>query len=350
VDALSLAIEPLKDPRWAHFVESHPGSSVFHTTAWLEALYRTYGYSSVVYTDEPPGVELKSGVPFCHINSWLTGSRFVSVPFADHCEPLVESPTTLIGLCSRLLQPPLSSQHAYVEMRPLQLLPGLGQPWEPGSVYHWHRIDLSPSLPILFRNCHRDSVQRKIRRAEREHLQYESGRSEALLTAFYRLLLLTRRRHGIPPQPITWFRNLIACFGNALTIRVASMSGQPAAAILTLRHKNTLVYKYGCSDVRMNKYGGTHLLFWRAIEEAKEENLLTFDLGRTDIANEGLTTFKNRWGAISEPLIYHRLPLSVRSDSGKISKMVTGFGKKLLPYLPDTVFVAIGELLYRHAG
>src|ERR1035438_9024202 len=82
-------IQPLLDTRWDRFVKKHADSSVFHTTAWLDALYRTYGYRPVVYTDAPPGCELASGVPFCHVDSWLTGRRLVSVPFSDHCDPLV---------------------------------------------------------------------------------------------------------------------------------------------------------------------------------------------------------------------------------------------------------------------
>ena len=105
------------------------------------------------------------------------------------------------------------------------------------------------------------STQRKILRAEKEGLIYKSGRSEELLGAFWDLFLMTRRRRLVPPQPRMWFRNLIDCFGEALQIRVAFKTRQPVASILTLRHKDTLVYKYGCSDERFHSLGGTQLLF-----------------------------------------------------------------------------------------
>jgi CelD/BcsL family acetyltransferase involved in cellulose biosynthesis len=346
-------IQPLLDTRWDRFVKKHADSSVFHTTAWLDALYRTYGYRPVVYTDAPPGCELASGVPFCRVDSWLTGRRLVSVPFSDHCDPLVSGTADLAELCSRLIGGDGPKRPGYVEIRPVRALRNPAQPWESTSRYCLHILDLSPDLATLFRNCHKDSTQRKVRRAEREGLRYESGRSEALLNAFYRLLMLTRRRHEIPPQPLAWFRNLIDCFGEALAIRVASKNGQPVAAILTLRHKETLVYKYGCSDDRMNSLGGTHLLFWRAIEEAKAENILRFDLGRSDIANEGLITFKNRWGAIAQPLVYLRLSRSVRPSASTftgIDHQAKEFGKRILPHLPDSIFAAIGKALYRHMG
>jgi hypothetical protein len=95
---------------------------------------------------------------------------------------------------------------------------------------------------------HKDCVQRAIRRGEWERLKYDVGRSEELLRSLNHLTVLTRRRQQLPPQPLTWFRNLIRCMGNRLAIHVGSKDGQPVATILTLRHKGTVTYEYGCSD------------------------------------------------------------------------------------------------------
>jgi hypothetical protein len=35
---------------------------------------------------------------FCRVRSWLTGRRSISLPFSDHCEPLVESHEALAGV------------------------------------------------------------------------------------------------------------------------------------------------------------------------------------------------------------------------------------------------------------
>ena len=83
-------LNPLTDQRWSALVEQHLDASVFHTRGWLEALRRTYGYEPVVYTTCPPGNELTNGIVFCKIRSWVTGNRLVSLPFSDHCQPLVD--------------------------------------------------------------------------------------------------------------------------------------------------------------------------------------------------------------------------------------------------------------------
>src|SRR5262249_26306738 len=145
-----------------------------------------------------------------------------------------------------------------------------------------------------------------IRRAEREGLTYQDGRSQALLSHFYDLLVLSRRRQKLAPQPLSWFRNLIALMGDRLCIRVALKEGRPVASILTLRYQKTPVYKYGCADGRYNNLGGMPLLFWRAIQEAKREGLTVLDLGRSDWDNPGLIAFKDRWGAGRTSIAYWR--------------------------------------------
>src|SRR5438067_1875924 len=83
-------IDPVSDPRWSEFLQTNRGASVFHTAGWMDALRRTYGYEPVAYTTSPPCTMLDNGWVFCRVRSWLTGRRLVSLPFSDHCDPLVQ--------------------------------------------------------------------------------------------------------------------------------------------------------------------------------------------------------------------------------------------------------------------
>jgi lipid II:glycine glycyltransferase (peptidoglycan interpeptide bridge formation enzyme) len=341
-------LNPLKDSRWQAFVENHPDGSVFHSTHWLEALSRTYGYEPVVYTTTPPGQSLTNGLVFCRVRSWLSGSRLVSLPFSDHCQPLVDA-QDMAELIDCLKASRHSKRWKYIEFRPLYPEDTARSPDVTRSeFYSLQVLDLGPSLDTLFGNFHKSCVQRKIHRAEREKLSYEEGRSYELLKKFYDLLLLTRRRHGLPPQPLVWFRNVVACLGNRLLIRLASKDGQPVASIVTIQYKDVLVYKYGCSDSRFNNLGGTSLLFWRAIQDAKRGGLLKYDLGRSETDNSGLVTFKENWGALSKPLEYYRLPAQrpFHLNSGWRSRVARG----VFSLMPDTLLAATGRLLYRHIG
>jgi hypothetical protein len=341
-------LNPLQDLRWQRFVDHHPRASLFHTTCWLEALRRTYGYEPVVYTTTPPGKELSNGLVFCLIRSWLSGGRLVSLPFSDHCEPLAVG-DDLAELMDWLKATRHRKRWKYVELRPVS-------PNEhahncdviKSETFSLQVLDLKPNLDTLFHNFHKSCVQRKIHRAERENLAYEAGRSDELIKKFYDLLLLTRRRHGLPPQPLVWFRNAVTSLGSRLLIRVASKQGQPVAGIVTIQYRDTLVYKYGASDSRFNNLGGNSLLFWRSIQDAKRDGLVKFDFGRSEPDNSGLVTFKQNWGAVSRPLEYYRLP--ARQPFHLYSGWRTRLAKSVFSIMPDSLFTATGKLLYRHIG
>jgi len=236
----------------------------------------------------------------------------------------------------------------YVELRPLFGTENFHSDLVKSGSFSLQTLDLRPDLDVLFRNFHKSCIQRKIHRAERERLTYEEGRSDAHLAQFYELMLLTRRRHGLPPQPVVWFRNVLRCLGTDILIRIASKDGRPIASMLTMQFKDVLVYKYGCSDSRFNRLGGNSLLFWKAIQNAKRAGHRTFDLGRSETDNLGLISFKENWGATSIPLDYYRQP--VQQPAPFISGWRSRFAKSVFSIMPNSVLSATGKLLYRHIG
>ncbi len=166
---------------------------------------------------------------------------------------------------------------------------------------------------------------------------------------FRHLLLLTRRRHQLPPQPASWFHNIINCLGDHVTIHVVSRNAAPVASILTLTYKNRIVYKYGCSDAQFNAMGGTALLFWKAIQQAKSAGIEEFDLGRSGYEDLGLIAFKEHLGAASSELAYYRNP-SLKPRLGQQKQRMSLLQLQALSHLPDPLFAGVGHLLYRHMG
>ena len=308
---------------------------------------RTYGYEPRALTTAAPGEDLSNGLVFCRIDSWLTGRRIVSLPFSDHCQTLAESETEFACLLAALKRDAGVSKARHLEIRPIALPGSAPLDLAKTATFCLHRLDLRPCVEELFRHFHKDCTQRKIRRAEREALDCEEGRTESLADRFYHLLLLTRRRQQLPPQPRAWFRNLAASMGDRLKIRLASRNGQPVASILTLQHKSTLVYKYGCSDKNFANLGGMQLLFWKAIQDAKRDGLSEFDLGRSDWDNQGLIDFKSRWGAAQSSLTYWRCPAP---PIAKTHGWTMQIAKQVFAHLPDSCLTAAGNLLYKHVG
>ena len=340
-------LDPMSDSRWDDLVASHPSASVFHRRGWLKALAGTYGYRPIVLTSSPPGTRLSNGIAFCEIRSWITGNRLVSLPFADHCEPLLNETWDSCELAEWMRTEFRQHNWKYIELRPLSWPMDLDCPLAASQSFWFHTLDLTPSLDQILRNLDKNSVQRRIRRAERAHLSYESGCSEELLKDFYRLLMITRRRHRLLPQPLAWFQNLVACMNPSLDIRVARKDGIPIAAILTLRHRGTVVYKYGCSDEKFHPLAGMPFLFWKLIEESKIAGAEQIDFGRTDLENKGLLKFKDQFGTTRRRLTYFRHPESKKKWAAAADLPVA---RRLFSVLPDALSSRAGRLLYRHIG
>ncbi len=284
-------LHPLADRRWDDLVARHRHASVFHQRGWLEALSRTYGYEPLVLTNSPAGSTLESGMVVCRVSSWLTGTRLVSLPFTDHCEPLLNDPAETRTFTKWLRDECDRNRQQYVELRPLSELQITESGLKPTGAYWLHELDLGYGLEQIFRRLHKNSFQRKIRRAERERLSYEVGRSRQLVDEFYQLLLMTRRRHHLLPQPRSWFTNLVECMGDKAEIRIARKCGTPIAAMLTLRHRSLVVFKYGCSNAAFHNLGGIPFLFWRLIEECKLSGSRKDRLGPFGTRSQGLSCF-----------------------------------------------------------
>lgn len=339
-------IDPVSDPAWRTFIAAEPNASVFHSPEWLRALERTYRYEPVAFVTREANGRITNGAVFCRIDSWLTGRRLVSLPFSDHCQPLATSPLAWQGILAHIRERDAGGVR-YVEIRPIELDATQREGLGPAGRFCFHHIDLTDTLDAIQARFHTTSVKQMLRRAEREKLECSTGRDNVHLDWFYQLQVRTRQRHGVPPPPRHWFANVLDTLGDAATIRVAFKDGTPAASILTLAHKRVHYYKYGGSDQRFSRLGGTQLLLWTAIREAKCAGADRFDMGRSDPDNAGLIEFKDRWGAQRREICYYRWP---PPSSAVGTNQTSRLAHDVFRRLPGRLQQALGHLLYEHAG
>jgi hypothetical protein len=341
-------IDPLSDPRWSEFVDRHPSGSVFHTAPWLELLSATYAYKPAVLTTTGPHGDLLNGIVFCRVQSRLTGNRLVSLPFSDHCEPLVDNPDDLQRLSGGLAALAKLEKCRYVELRPLFPLKNTQPGFQGGASFYLHRLDLRLGAKEIFRRLHRDCIQRKVRRAQKEHLEVKGGRDAELLRDFYLMVVRTRRRQGLPPQPKAWFRNILHCMRDSAVILVAYKDAAPIGGILTLQRGKVLYYKYGASESEFHSMGAMPYLLWTAIESGIDRGLEQLDMGRSEPDNLGLVAFKERWGAERSELTYWRSPAAAVSpvSNGAWGRMA----RRVCGHIPDKCLAIIGGHSYRHVG
>ena len=94
-----------------------------------------------------------------------------------------------------------------------------------------------------------------MRRAIRAGIRIEVSKTLASVRVFYRLNCLTRKRHGLPPQPWYFFEAVYdqiirKQMGN---IFIAYLNDRPIAGSIFFHFRQQAYYKYGASDYRFQK-------------------------------------------------------------------------------------------------
>ena len=64
---------------------------------------------------------LENGVVFCEVKSWISGQRLVSLPFSDHCDPLIRSPAEHAHILTHIREHIVRTPCKYAEVRPLSI-------------------------------------------------------------------------------------------------------------------------------------------------------------------------------------------------------------------------------------
>src|SRR5437868_10121300 len=196
-------MNPLVDSEWDDAISMHPDATIFHSTAWARVLVDTYGHRPC-YVQMSLNGSLLALVPMMEVQSVLTRSRGICLPFSDYCAPLTFS-TFGHEVVLQKLQPIARERRcSYFELRSHSIVP-VDVP--ASESYYGHFLDLRIGPGALISNFS-SSVQRAVRKAERSGLTVSIQSTPDAMAQFYKLHLRTRRRHGVPPQPRSFFINI----------------------------------------------------------------------------------------------------------------------------------------------
>ena len=362
------SVDPTGFENWDSLLAEHPDATIFHTSSWARTLVDTYGFLPR-YLVQRNGPRLLSLLPLMETGSRWIGHRCVSLPFTDGCAPLVSpclAPSPPPTLPTQ--EQPRDSLREIAASEPLlafalSLAASLGcksielrdcTRWTsqvPASVaFHGHVVPLIQSEEEQLQRCS-PSMRRALRKAGRSPLQLKEGRDWADVEAYYFLHCQTRRRHGLPPQPIGFFRNIQRhILARGLGFVQLAMDGSiPVAGAIFFGFGRHALYKFGASSETHLDLRPNNLVLWQGIRRCAELGFSTLDLGRTSLDNEGLRRFKLGLGGEERLIQYVRQELR----SGRIvvtPDRAQGWHSKVFRWLPSPVSRAIGTLMYRFAA
>jgi lipid II:glycine glycyltransferase (peptidoglycan interpeptide bridge formation enzyme) len=215
-------------------------------------------------------------------------------------------------------------------------------------VYHAHILDLSIGPDELFVRF--DSpTRRAIRKAEREGVRVEVSNSPQAIQVYYALHCETRKKHGVPPQPFSFFQNLFRHMISKESgiVVVAWHQSVPIAAAVFVHHGRHAIYKFGASNGAFLPLRGNNIVHWEAIKWYARQGLSSLHFGRTSLGNDGLRKYKVGWGTKESSLEYFKYNLSKQAYVADTDRSEGGHNR-LLRLLPNPLFCLAGRMLYRH--
>ena len=337
-------VDPGQEKNWDALVLSHPGSSFFHSAAWAKVLMETYQFRPL-YLAAIEGERLLALLPLLEASSWLAGTRGVSLPFTDECPPLTSDRVSGPRLLEEVMALGRQRKWKYWEGR--GGLESFGNPMESLS-FHGHRLSLDKSKDALFGQLD-SSVRRAIRKGERCGVKVEISSTRDAIQRYYGLHCRTRQKHGLPPQPFSFFERIydqVLARGLGF-VSLATVADQPVAAAVYFHLGTRAIYKFGASDERRQELRGSNLVMWEAIQWLARRGFTELSFGRTSLGNEGLRKFKLGWGAAEHRISCVKYDFD-RQQFVQDSDKTSGWHNRVFGLMPLPLARLAGQVLYRH--
>jgi len=339
-------INPLQYPAWDQLVAAHPDGAFFHGTAWARVLHETYGHQAAYFGSVQAG-RLLGVLPTMEVDSLLTGRRGISLPFSDECNVLSSETVSAGQLFETCLAHGRKRGWRSFESR--GMAEGMGRA-TPSLKFYSHRIELGRGADALWAGF-KSRVRTPVRRAQEAGVKITFETGPEAIQDYYLLHGRTRRKHGLPPQPFSFFRNIqqhVLARGLGW-IAVARWEGKVVAAGVFVHLGKRALHKFGASEPALQHLCANHLLMWETIQRCCGLGFDSLDLGRTSIGNEGLRQFKLGFGTRESEIRYCRY--DYRADSFVVDRdQVEGWFNHVFRRLPMPLLRLAGRMLYPHVA
>jgi len=339
-------IDPISYAGWDDMLLKTPGASFFHSSHWTRVLNQSYGYKPL-YFSEIKGNRLITLIPVMEVRSVLTGRRGVSLPFTDYCDLIINGDGSFQEAMDQVIEHGKKARWKSIEMR---CGDALSQDISLSSFYYGHILYLSESEEGLFRKF-RKGTKSSANRAIREGVKATVCCSWKAMEEFYRLQCITRKEHGLPPQPFSFFKNI---YENIISqhrgiVVLASYNETIIAGAVYFHFNGSAIYKYAASNKAYQKVSANNLIMWEAIKWYSRSEYKSLYFGRTEPENKGLLQFKSGWGAKEYKISYFKYDLK-RNSYVKDRSNLRGLHNKVFEKMPIPFLRLTGSLLYKHVG
>ncbi|MCG8571234.1 MAG: peptidoglycan bridge formation glycyltransferase FemA/FemB family protein [Spirochaetes bacterium] len=339
-------INPIIEQNEWEKISSKKINNIFLSLSWIKTLVDTYKYVPYFFI-QYNNKTISSIIPLLEVNSYLTGKRAVSLPFTDFCNPYSVDSDCFWLLFNEIINFGKSQKWKSIELR------GGGEFLKKNiceKQYYIHTLDLHQDIDQIFKQL-KGNVRRNIKKARKWDVDIKIAQDIAGRQNFIRLNSITRKRHGLPCQPRSFFLNLFNLIIDKKEgyIFQAQFQNKTIASAVFLRNQDKVIYKYGASDKKYQYLRANDLLIWKAIEYFNQNQYSELSFGRTHPDNLGLLQFKSGWTNNIEKCFYYKYDLE-KDEFVNNKNQQRSFVHSIFRLLPIYVLELLGKVLYKHFG
>lgn len=345
-----------EDPRWEDFISGQPSALPYHHPAWSEVLRETFGYRLAALGCVNSAGHLTGVLPLAEKKSLLAGRHLSSLPNTPVAGPLVVDRGSLAALLSGAAARVDDSAVEWLQLKVEgPAVDGVTPGFSGGSWRTAYVLNL-PGSPEHLRfggSRHNSAIQRNIRKAARLGVEIRAASSVSDIRRWYQLYLVTMRSHSIPPRPLRLFEviwdRLVPLGLARLLLAERSAYGPPQllAGCFFLACNSTVSYAFNGRDPAQLRFRPNDAIHWKAMTEACQAGRRRYDFGEVSDRDEGLTRFKEKWGAVPVDLYRYHYPRQREVERGMLAPGPFRRGAELAwRHLPLPVTAALGGLIY----
>lgn len=302
---LVYTVEPLthrNQDEWEAMIQQCPNTTAFQSLAWREALASAFKQLTPDYLLIKEEDSVIGGIP-AFVFQPIPGIRlWQSMPWnlcgGIHLMNSVDvAPETLVTSIETA-----ATKDGWCEIRwtltPEQTVTYGGYFTKTGyeCTHHFtHLLETSEDVDTLW-HAYNKRVRGAVRKAEKSGVAVTDTNSEAALSTFYDMYLMTVRRLGGTPKPRSLMQTLLQ--QKVAKLAIATYRGTIIAGLLYLCFNKTVTLWCEASVPEFLKYRPNNAIFHYIITLACHEKYERVDFGASPPENKGLIAHKEQYRAV----------------------------------------------------
>jgi len=328
---------------WDVYVTLHPDGTLFHTTAWRNAVGDAFGLEDV-YLTAVRDDRIVGALPMFMVASRIAGRLLVSVPYGVGGGIIADDNQAVAALFEAATRTASERRCSTIDLRSERAM--------------------VPDVPVVdryvgFRRELPDRVgdvlgwlPRKARAAARnarDKYRLTVSFGDEHLKEVWRLYSISMRRLASLTYPFRFFERLVDCTPKRHWVSIVEWDGRTVGGLVTFLFKDTVMpYFIGTTD-EAKRCSAANFMYLCVMMRAVQSGYRIFDFGRSRRDNTGSYNFKRFNGFTPRPLAYQSYnPPGFAAPNLSPSNPKFRFARRLWTHLPLCVTKILGARLARH--